>query len=127
MNATIPASMTIAEFDALPEREDGIKFELHEGEVVEVTFPNTIHIDLQDRLKELLKPLANKGRVFTELPFQISTKSRPTKRCADVGCVDQDRWREALGTPVLEGAPELVVEVLSPSSSASELILGTRP
>lgn len=118
---TTPALMSIAEFDALPD-EDEPEYELHEGELVEVTFPIFIHGELQERMHALLGALlGNWGIVRTEMAFQISRTARQTKRRADVGFVRHERAQQALKVGVLEGAPDLVVEVLSPSNSASKL------
>jgi len=113
--------MSIAEFDALPD-EDDREYELQEGELVEVTFPRLPHGELQERMHALLQALIGYlGAVRIEMPFQISKTARQTKRRADVAFVLHERWRQALAAGVLEGAPELVIEVLSPSNSASKL------
>ena len=107
--------MTIQEFDSLPDQEH--EYELHEGELIEVTFPNLIHVKLQERIRALLQPLlAHIGIVLVEMPFQIS-EAKQTKRRADVAFLRNDRAEST----IVEGAPDLVVEVLSPSNSASKL------
>ena len=47
MSALTTHYLTIEEFDALPDRDD-VTYELHEGELVEVSFPVFIHGLLQD-------------------------------------------------------------------------------
>ena len=118
---TTTAVMSIAEFDALPDQDDR-EHELHEGELVEVTFPVFIHGELQERMHALLGALLGKlGVVRIEMAFQISGTARQTKRRADVGFIPHDRARQALEASMIEGAPTLVVEILSPSNSASKL------
>ena len=46
---------------------------------------------------------------------------RQVKRRADVAYVSAERSSEAHKTGILEGAPELVIEVLSPSNSAGRM------
>ena len=113
--------MSIAEFDAL-RAEDERQYELHEGQLVEVTNPDWVHTYLQKRLNSLLEArIGNLGMVTIEMPFQISQATRQTKRRADVAFVLDERSRQAMSMGYLEGVPDLVVEVLSPSNSASKL------
>jgi Uma2 family endonuclease len=118
---TAPHYMTIAEFDALPDRDD-IQYELHEGELVEASFPVLIHGELQDRLRTFLAVLlGHVGIVRIELPFQILRAALQTKRRADVGFFTFDRAAEAFKNGILEGAPNLIIEVLSASNTAVKL------
>ncbi|MEA3160224.1 MAG: hypothetical protein QOD95_1772 [Gammaproteobacteria bacterium] len=113
--------MSIGEFDALPDVEE-CEYELHEGELIEAPFPMWKHGQLQERMRALLlAAIGTAGVVHVEMPFQISTAVRQTKRRADVGFVPHDRQRQALEAGMLEGAPALIVEVLSPSNTASKL------
>jgi Uma2 family endonuclease len=118
---TTPSLLSIAEFDALPD-EDDLDHELHEGELVEVTFPNFVHTYLQRRMCTLLEALiGNLGMVTIEMPFQIASTARQTKRRADIGFLRRERTQQALQAGIVEGASDLVIEVLSPSNSASKL------
>ncbi len=58
------------------------------------------------------------GIVETELPFRALPEN--DLRVADVAFVTHERWREA-GDDDLFGAPDLTIEVLSPSNTASEI------
>jgi Uma2 family endonuclease len=119
--ALIPRFVTIEEFDTLPDQDEHV-YELYEGELIEVTFPNWIHSKLQERIRALLQAVVeNTADVLVEMPFQISNTPKQTKRRADVGYIRAERDRLALEAGALEGAPDLVVEVLSPSNSASKL------
>jgi Uma2 family endonuclease len=110
--------LTIAEFDKLDLPADR-KWELHNGELVEMSFPAIVHKCLQQRTSDLLRQAFPDAHVLEEYPFQIEETN--DKRSADVGMTTKERRRAALAKGVLVGAPELVVEVLSPSNTVEEL------
>jgi Uma2 family endonuclease len=118
MPAVSTKPVTIAEFDKLDLPEDR-KWELHNGEVVEMSFPHLIHKLLQQRISDLLEEAFPKAAVLEGYPFQIEETN--DKRSADVGLTSQERLRSSLETGALIGAPEVVVEVLSPSNSLVKL------
>lgn len=74
---------------------------------------------IEDRLVELLKAVLPRAeyRVFSEMPFEPGLNDRS----ANVGVVRSDRDAIAETSGVLPGAPEMVVEVWSPSSRRTEL------
>ena len=87
--------------------------ELHHGEVVLVSPPSEAHVDLQERLERLLRSALG-ADYLTRREFYITL---PTEgRRVDVASVAKDRWT-GQQTKVFFGAPELVVEVLSPSNT----------
>jgi Uma2 family endonuclease len=107
-----------AEFLRLPERpEAGIRYELHDGEVVVVPPPRPWHLKLQTRIERLLQALAkNGGVVTTEWPYRPAPNLQYW--VADIAYVPQSDW-DALPQddwPVY--APPLIVEVLSPSNTS---------
>jgi Uma2 family endonuclease len=111
--------MTIEEYRQLPHRDDVIQ-ELHWGQLVTLTFPKMGHTRLQSRLLELLRPSAgSKGLIAAELPFRALPEY--DLRAADVAFVSQARWDATDEDDNLHGSPELVVEVLSPSNTKSEI------
>jgi Uma2 family endonuclease len=118
--ATTPTRlMTFAEFAELPDPAGG-KYELRHGELVFMAPPNQRHFWIQNRLMFLLQEAA--GRTWmcgTEMPF------RPLPEIegwfADVGLIAASRVDRASKT-TMSGAPELVVEVLSPSNRMSEIV-----
>lgn len=114
------ALVTVEEFRQLPEPADGSVLELWHGEVVHFTRPKKRYLRLQHRLRDLLAGLADpNGFAAVELPF----RARPEHelRCADVAYVSASRWDAVGDDEDLPGAPELVIEVESPSNTASEL------
>jgi Uma2 family endonuclease len=113
-----PLLMTVEQFDLLPEREDVLE-ELHWGHLVTLSRPQAWHIKLQVKLAELLRPLSTgRGYVITELPFR--TIAEYDLRAADVAFVSKARW-DAVSEGYLAGAPELVIEILSPSNTRPQI------
>jgi Uma2 family endonuclease len=111
--------MTVDEFRQLNLPEH-YAYELRDGELIEMTRPKFRHSDLQYRLSKLLEPIAaTYGRVQAEFAF------RPTPeynlRAADVAIVAFDRLHTIDPEDNLHGAPDLVIEVESPSNTAAEL------
>ncbi len=111
--------MTLAELEQLPE-PNGFRYELHHGELVEVPFPKMGHWAIQQRLLHLLHAAAAKGSmVGTELGF-VALPEYEYRR-ADVGYVEPSRWTATDPHDFFRGAPDLVIEVLSPSNTAAEM------
>lgn len=106
--------LTIEEFDRL-EPPDGVEYELIEGVVYEVTCPRPRHTLLQERLQQLFANSTSGGRALPELGYEIPNAR--TKRRADIAFVTPDRLRQLASENVSRGAPDLVVEVISPSNS----------
>lgn len=115
--AAEPLLMTVEEYRRLPERQDIVQ-ELHWGQVVHVTFPKMGHTKLQARLVMALQSKAvGKGVVAAEVPFRALPEY--DLRRADVAFVSKERWDQA--EEDLYGAPELVIEILSPSNTQVEM------
>jgi Uma2 family endonuclease len=111
--------MTVAEFEKIPNPPGG-KYELRNGELVLVSFPPKIHQQMRRAVfLALYRLLGTIGYVDAELAF------RPTHEhnewSADVGFVTRERWDSVGDRQWLAGAPDLVAEVLSPSSTGLEL------
>jgi len=120
MAATINQLMTVAEFCNLPDDDGAVYCELRHGEIVEVARPNIGHQLIQGRVRDYFKTLAPLGsNVETTVPFR--TLPEYELRVADVAYVAPARWPNANLDDCLAGAPDLVVEVLSPSNTAAEI------
>ncbi len=118
MAATPTKLMTFAEFEAIPDPRFG-HYELHHGELVLVSPPKLPHFEAQRRIRIKLERAAEgAGVVDKEFPY----RPLPEHECwiADVAYVSQHRY-DAI-SDYLSGAPDLVVEVLSPSNSAAEML-----
>jgi len=110
---------TFDEFLKLPNPPTG-HLELHHGEVVHMPPPKRGRQRIQRRILELLNERAGKeGVAETEMAF------RPTPEhevwVADIGYVKVSRDQNTADDEYLTGAPDLVVEVLSPSNTVDEI------
>ena len=119
MATTTSHLMTVGEFQQLPEDTGPVYHELRNGEVVAVTRPRYKHFSIQRRLRRLLENLTTEGVVDTEFAFRPSPEHEIS--VADVAYVTAERERLIDPEGYLEGAPDLVIEVLSPSNTASEI------
>ena len=59
--AVLPAEMSLEEFSNRPEREDGLKEELIEGELVVRPAPDFKYSFVLETLREMLRPLRSRG------------------------------------------------------------------
>ena len=118
MATTTTRLMTFEEYEAIPNPPGGI-FELHHGELFKVAFPEFPHVRAQWQLRRLLESAAgDTGIVEKEMPYRPLAEHE----CwgADVAFVSKARWESI--DRYWFGAPELVIEVLSPSNSVDELL-----
>jgi Uma2 family endonuclease len=116
--AALPALITVEQFRQLP--DDGRAYELHHGEVVCVTRPKSKHFKMQCHTVEVLqRKVRGFGRVVMELPYRPVAEF--DLRVADVAFVAQLRWDEIDPEDNLRGAPDLVIEIKSPSNTNREL------
>jgi Uma2 family endonuclease len=115
---TIARPITFAEFEQLPEPK-GAYHELRHGEVVEAPFAKHGHLKNQHKLTRLLEPAArDTGRM--EVAYRPTPEYEGWR--ADIAYVVSSE--RCYGTPLdgyLQGAPELEIEVLSPSNTIPEI------
>jgi Uma2 family endonuclease len=116
--AALPQMISVEQFRQLPKGE--FLYELHYGEVVALTRPRARHLELQHRLLMLLGPkLASFGMVRMEYPYRPQAEFE--LRAADVAAISRARWDTIDPDDNLHGAPELVIEVKSPSNTERQL------
>src|SRR5581483_5493912 len=112
--AALPHLISVEEFRHMPKGE--YLYELHHGEVVPLTRPRARHWKLQMRLARLLEPkLRAFGEVATEVPYRPFPEFE--LRAADVAAISRARFDTIDPDDNLHGAPELVIEVKSPSNT----------
>jgi len=118
--ATTPTRlMTFEEFEQLPDPLGG-KYELRHGELFTLAPPRHDHYKIQQRLLRLLMSAAgDAGEVGTEMGFRPLLENEYWY--ADVAFLSKERWDKTPAKGNIQGSPELVIEVLSPSNSASEM------
>ncbi len=115
--ATVQAGLvTFDEFVNLPDPESG-HLELHHGQVILVPPRKHSHAEIQQTLMEMLLPLTG-GKGFITLEFPFRAPGHESWQ-ADLGFVRRER--EAAIVDYLMGAPDLVIEVLSPGNTVHEI------
>jgi Uma2 family endonuclease len=112
--------MTVEQFRELPPDHGPWLHELQSGQVVVSARPKAKQYKLQTRLAHLLETRGGSlGVVGIELPFRAVPQF--DLRAADVAFISQERWDAIDPEDNLRGAPELVIEVKSPSNTWAEL------
>ena len=113
--------MTFSEFEGMPEPVNG-RNELHNGELIFVAPPILEHYLIQRRLRKLLeREAADQGEVEIEMAIQATAEHN--YRVADVAFMTHQRWAKVLvENKIIQGAPDLVIEVLSPTNTSSEIL-----
>jgi Uma2 family endonuclease len=111
--------MTVEEFLQLPDSEP-YYYELRHGELVQLTRPMKEHRVVQKKLERYLLEAAGQ-RFWVEDEFAFRPLPEHELRVADVGAVTIERWDSVPMSGILQGPPDLVIEVLSPSNTAGEI------
>lgn len=114
--ATTTGLLTVEQFAALPRTDE--RQELVRGEVINTTRPSRFHFTIQRRLERLLARLATSGITGYEFTYASGAAN---VRVVDVAWMSQERWEASEGRVFTVGAPELIIEILSPSNTAQEI------
>ena len=115
--------MTAEELLAMP--DDGYRYELVRGELIQMAAASFDHGIHASRIVETLLPIVRGNRLgeipLTEPGFLLGTNPDHV-RVPDVGFVSQERV-DAAERPFVffPGAPDLVVEVISPNDRLSDV------
>jgi Uma2 family endonuclease len=122
--STTPQSthaMTWEAFERLPDG-DGLHREILEGELQILPPVKSKHSNIANKLFEVLFALQQRGigRVYLEAGYKLS-EAPPTWIQPDASFLKMERIRETEGDGYFTGAPELAVEVVSPSETARDL------
>jgi Uma2 family endonuclease len=113
------ALVTVEEFVRLEPPRAG-HYELHHGEIIHMTAPKWGHQRIQDRIAALLRSAAgDRAYVTKEMSFRPAPEYEVWE--ADVGLTLMERANEVADDEYLMGAPDLAVEVLSPSNTVDEI------
>ena len=120
MATTTNRLMTVEEFCKLPEDSGPVYHELRHGELVAVTRPKFKHTLVQRQLRRLLEPLTLPGG-FVEIEVAFRALPENELRVADVAYLSPARFRMVKPDDHVRGAPDLVVEILSPSNTVAEI------
>jgi Uma2 family endonuclease len=111
--------MTFEEFERLPNPPGG-RYELRHGELFLVAPPRHDHYKIQQRLvRLLLRAAGDAGEAGTEMGYRPLPDHEYWY--ADVAFLSRHRWDQTPDKGNIQGSPELVIEVLSPSNTAAEI------
>jgi Uma2 family endonuclease len=120
MTAVGAAITTWEEFLQLRDEEEGVHYELHDGEVVMVPPAIPVHIFIQALLTQWLTDNAGgRGRAMAEFPYRPATNLQFWR--ADVAWLPLKDWEAMRGAEYPVYAPPLIVEVLSPSNRPGKI------
>jgi Uma2 family endonuclease len=113
--------MTAEQFDALPEEEIR-KWELLDGELIEVPSAPPKHNRILMRLGRLLDAFAEKRKLGATLPETDLAVRKNTRLRPDLGFFSAETWRavDQDRVPVVE-TPDIAVEIISPSETATTI------
>jgi len=114
--------LSVAEFARLPQPARGVRQELHHGELVELPPARKRHATLQKRLVSLLEARLNPAEHGVDKEFPFRPASEYEVWVADVALFSLALWEQTADDDYFRGVPAIVIEVLSPSNSASEML-----
>jgi Uma2 family endonuclease len=119
--ATATNLMTWAAFEGLPSG-DGLHREIIEGELQTLPPPKSLHSLVARAIFKILLGLEAqaKGRALVEAGYKLSNDP-PTWVQPDASFLSNARVQSTAQKEYFEGAPELAVEIVSPSESARDL------
>ena len=117
-----PRLLTEQDLERLP--DDGSRHELQAGLLLAEPRPFPLHAQIQARIIELLAGFVRAhglGQVLCDGGFLLASNP-DTVRGPDVSFVTRDRWGAVTDRGrFFRGAPDLAIEVLSPSNRAGEI------
>jgi Uma2 family endonuclease len=115
--------MTAEQLYDLP--DDGLRHELLRGTLVSEPLPNLLHGRTVARITALLDRFVRSNRsgvVYAGDTGFMLARQPDTVRGPDVAFVSAERLRVADERRFFEGAPDLAIEVVSPSDRTSEVL-----
>ena len=117
--ATI-ATMSGAQFDALP-YEEGRRWELFDGELIEVPSPTPKHQRIVSRINTSLDNYFDERKSGVTLPDVEFALGQDWRLRPDIAILRLERWERIDENRVpVQGVPNIAVEVISPSERTSE-------
>jgi Uma2 family endonuclease len=119
---TARVAWTYQDYAALP--DDGKRYEIHDGELFEMSAPTTLHQILLGKLFKVLDDHVTARRlgVVVLSPLDVILSDRPSETTIlqpDLVYLDNGRL-EALRLRGIEGPPTLAVEIFSPSTAVTD-------
>jgi Uma2 family endonuclease len=118
----ITALLSVAEFSKLPEPATGVRQELHHGELFELPPVKKLHTRIQKQLLCLLEASLNSSDFASDKEFPFRPAPEYEVWIADVAVYSLALWEQTPDDDYFRGVPAIVIEVLSPSNTASEML-----
>ncbi len=118
--------LTWEQFEQLP--DDAMHYELLDGELITLPPPKSGHSTIAHTIRDALSPYVIErglGRVYVEAGYRLSTDPGTWVQ-PDVSFLRAERLSSTRQDQYFEGAPDLAVEVISPSESAHDVNRKTR-
>jgi len=107
--------ISMEEYDALPETENGVEYEMSEGELIVLASPTFFHNEMRDEILErfriFLRQNGHLGRVIAETDFQLAPN---TVRRPDVAFISAAKLVGFDPHKKLLFTPDLAIEIASP-------------
>jgi Uma2 family endonuclease len=107
--------ITLEEYQALPETENGFEYEMSEGELIVLAsatlFHNRRRDDVLERLRVFLRQHPHLGEVTCETDFRLTSN---TVRRPDVAFIGAAKLESVDPSRTLGFAPDLAIEIASP-------------
>ena len=118
MASRIEPLLTVAQLDACP--DDGNRYELIEGELFVSRAPRLPHQLVVQNLQVALVNYLKSNQIGTVVPGAGAVFSDYDAVIPDLVFVRNERWNEIVANERFIGAPNLVVEVMSPGKENRE-------
>jgi Uma2 family endonuclease len=112
MSARIEPSLTVADLDACP--DDSNRYELIKGELFVSGAPGIPHQRLLNNLQFAFGSYLNENPIGIVVPGAGAVFSDYDAVIPDLVLVRNERWSEVVTEVRFTGAPDLVIEILSP-------------
>ena len=115
------APLTASEFASLPDED--CRHELRAGWVISEPFPSLRHDEVRKRLERSLDAVVARqrlGAVFGHVGFVLA-RDPDTVRGPDLSFVTRERLAGNDNSHFFEGAPDLAIEILSPSNRPHQM------
>jgi Uma2 family endonuclease len=116
------ALLSVEDFARLPKAPGGVRQELHHGELIEFPPVKKLHTKLQKRLVSLLEAVLNSAEYSVDKEFPFRPAPDYEVWVADVAVFNLALWDQTADDDYFRGVPAIVIEVLSASNTASEML-----
>jgi Uma2 family endonuclease len=115
MAANVERLLTIADLDAFPD-DDGNRYELIEGVLYVSTAPGLPHQLVLKNLLFVLESYLRTNHVGVIVPGPGTILSNYDAVIPDIVVIRRERWDSVTSEQRVTGAPDIVVEILSPGA-----------